>query len=154
MTQAVDAIKWTYNVMPFGPKNGPATFISFMHDLDSVWKDFANSLGITIDSNTNTRSIVDDIVSWSNSIAKALAYMRCQLQVCQAYNLSLKLSKSHIFPNRFEFVGVNVCANGNRPAQSKHVLLQTWPNPTEVQCVAKFAGFAQFYSRWIPNFEP
>ena len=79
--------------------------------------------------------------------------MRCQLQVCQAYNLSLKLSKSHIFPNRFEFVGVNVCANGNRPAQSKHVLLQTWPNPTEVQCVAKFAGFAQFYSRWIPNFE-
>jgi hypothetical protein len=79
--------------------------------------------------------------------------MRCQLQVCQAYNLSLKLSKSHIFPTRFEFVGVDVCADGNRPAQSKHVLLQTWTDPVEVRCAAKFCGFAQFYSRWIPNFE-
>jgi hypothetical protein len=50
-------------------------------------------------------------------------------------------------------VGVDVCANGNRPAQSKHVLLQTWPEPTEVRCIAKFVGFAQFYSRWIPTFE-
>ena len=96
---------------------------------------------------------MDDVVSWSDSIVKALAYMRCQLQVCQAYNLSLKLSKSHIFPSRFEFVGVDVCADGNRPALSKHVLLQTWPEPTEVRCIAKFVGFAQFYSRWIPTFE-
>ena len=132
--------------MPFGPKNGPATFISFMHDLDSVWKDFSTSHGITIDGNTNTCSIVDDVVSWSDSIAKAFAYMRCQLQVFQAYNLSRKLSKSHIFPNRFEFVGVNVCADDNRPALSKHVLLQTWPEPTKMRCIAKFVGFAQFYS--------
>ncbi len=25
--QGVDAKKWTYNMMPFGPTNGPATFI-------------------------------------------------------------------------------------------------------------------------------
>ena len=151
--QGVDAIKWTYNVMPFGPTNGPSIFITFMHDLDSVWKKLATDRGITIDSNTNTRAIVDDVVSWSTILEKALAYMRCQLQVCQAYNLSLKLSKSHIFPQRFEFVGVDVCADGNRPAQSKHVILQQWPEPFEVRCVAKFVGFAQFYSRWIPNFE-
>ncbi len=30
------AIKWTYVVMPFGSVNGPATFISMIHDLDSV----------------------------------------------------------------------------------------------------------------------
>jgi hypothetical protein len=29
--QGVDAIKWTYTVMPFGPTNGPATFINFIH---------------------------------------------------------------------------------------------------------------------------
>ncbi len=36
--QGPDAIKWTYTVMPFGPTNGPATFIQMINDLDSVWK--------------------------------------------------------------------------------------------------------------------
>jgi hypothetical protein len=33
--QGPDAIKWTYTIMPFGPTNGPATFINFIHDFDS-----------------------------------------------------------------------------------------------------------------------
>ncbi len=33
--QEPDAIKWTYTVMPFGPTNGPATFINFSCDVDS-----------------------------------------------------------------------------------------------------------------------
>ena len=59
-----DAIKWQYKVMPFGPVNGPAIFIAFMHDLDGTWKQLAESLGIPINANTNTRIIVDDIWSW------------------------------------------------------------------------------------------
>ena len=73
--------------------------------------------------------------------------------VCQAYNLSLSLKKAKIFPACFKFVGVDVCSDGNRPARSKHVLLETWPDPIEVRDVAKFIGFGQFYSRFIPNFE-
>jgi hypothetical protein len=34
--QGPDAIKWTYNVMHFGPTNGPATFVTMIHDVDSV----------------------------------------------------------------------------------------------------------------------
>jgi len=66
--QGVDAIKWTYTVMPFGPTNGPATFITFIHDLDSIWKDLTHSYGIPIDDATNTKIIVDDIVSWARQI--------------------------------------------------------------------------------------
>jgi hypothetical protein len=72
--------------------------------------------------------------------------MECQLRVCQAYCLSLSLKKSFIFPKRFEFVGNDVCPDGNRPAQSKHQLLQSWPSPEIVRDVAKFIGFAQFYT--------
>ena len=36
-----DATKWTYNVMPFGPVNRPTTFIAFIHDVNSTWKDLA-----------------------------------------------------------------------------------------------------------------
>jgi hypothetical protein len=46
----------------------------------------------------------------------------------------------------FEFVGVDVCDDGNRPAQSKHSLIKTWPAPEFVRDIAKLIGFAQFYS--------
>jgi hypothetical protein len=151
--QGVDAIKWTYTVMPFGPTNGPATFINFIHDINSVWKELARERGVPIDDDTNTKIIVDDIVSWAKFLEFALTYIECQLKICQAYHLSLSLRKSHIFPSRFEFVGINICAGGNRPAQSKHTLLSTWPAPETVRDVAKFIGFAQFYARFIHNFE-
>jgi hypothetical protein len=50
-------------------------------------------------------------------------------------------------------VGIDVCANENHPAQSKHTLLQAWPAPKTVYNVAKFIGFAQFCSQFIHDFE-
>jgi hypothetical protein len=73
--QGADAIKGTYTVMPFGPTNGPATFINFIHDIDSVWKEQAQQHGIPINEDTNTKIIVDDIVSWADQVHHALAYM-------------------------------------------------------------------------------
>jgi hypothetical protein len=145
--------KWTYNIMPFGPVNGPSTFISFIHDMDGTWKDVARSLGLVINEDMNTRIIVNDIVSWARQADQALAYMKCQLRICQSQNLSLSLAKSHIFPKQFEFIGVDVSLDGNRPTMSKHPLLHHWPAPELVHDVAKFVGFAQFYSRFIPQFE-
>ena len=46
-----------------------------------------------------------------------------------------------------------MCPNGNCPAQSKHQLLKTWPQPELVRDIAKFIGFAQFYSMFIHHFE-
>jgi hypothetical protein len=75
--QGPDAIKWTYRVMPFGPTNGPATFINFIHDVDSQWKALATSSGLSINTNTNTRIIVDDIFSWGKTLDEALLYIEC-----------------------------------------------------------------------------
>ena len=148
-----DATKWTYNVMPFGPINGPPTFIAFIHNVDATWKNLAQSCGLTIDKDLNTNVIVDNILSWAMTLRKALLYMECQLCNAQSQNLSLSLKKSFIFPQRVEFVGVDVCADGNRPAQSKHNLLHHWRTPEVIRDIAKFVGFMQFYSRFIPNFE-
>ncbi len=151
--QGPDAIKWTYTVMPFGSTNGPATFINFIHDVDSQLKTLATSSGISINEQTNTRIIVDDIVSHGLDLFTSLKYMECQLHVCQAYCLSLSLKKSFIFPKRFEFVGNDVCPKGNCSAQSKHQLLTTWPQPELVRDIAKFIGSVQFYSKFIHHFE-
>jgi hypothetical protein len=139
--------------MPFGLTNGPATFINFIHDINSIWKELTQERGVPMVDDTNTKIIVDDIVSWAKVLNFALIYMEWQLKICQAYRLSLNLHKSHIFPLHFEFVGINVCADGNCPTQSKHTLLKTWPAPETVRNVAKFIGFAQFYSRFIHNFK-
>jgi hypothetical protein len=114
--QGVDAIKWTYTVMPFGSTNGPATFVNFIYDIKSVWKELAKSVGIPVGDTANTRIIINNIVSWLSTKDFTLAYIRCELKVCQAYRLSLNLWKSHFFPKQFEFVGIDVCANNNRPA--------------------------------------
>ncbi len=151
--QGMDAIKWTYTVMPFGPTNGPATFINFIYIVNSIWKELAKKYGLTIDNDTNICIIVDNIVSWAGSFKRSLTYMRCQLIVCCAYILSLKLGKSHFFPRRFEFVGIDVCLDGNHPTKSKHQLLKTWPALALVSDVAKFLRFGQFYSPFIPNFK-
>ncbi len=147
-----DATKWTYNVIPFGLVNGPATFIAFIHDVDSLWKELAHSHGVVINKDTNTNIIVDDIVSWAKTQSYALMYMECQHKICKSQNLSLSLKKSHIFPKQFEFVGINVCPEGNRPTMSKHQLLRHWPTPIIVRNVAKFVGFMQFYSQFISHF--
>jgi hypothetical protein len=142
-----------YTVMPFGPTNGPATFINFIHDVDSQWKALAKSLGVVINDNTNTKIIVDDIFSWATTLVMALLYMECQLRVCQSYQLSLSLRKSQIFPKCLEFVGIDVCLDGNHLATSNHQLLEHWPQSETVRDVAKLIGFALFYREFIPNFK-
>jgi hypothetical protein len=148
-----DTAKWAYNVMQFGPVNGPSTFIAFIHDMDGTWKDLACSLNLIINNDLNTTIIVDDIVSWAKNLLMALVYMECQLCICQSQNLSLSLKKLHIFVKWFEFVGVDVCIDGNQPAMSKHQLLNTWTAPELVRNVAKFVCFIQFYACFIPHFE-
>jgi hypothetical protein len=49
--------------MPFGPVNGLATFITFIHDVDCSWKELAKSYGNLINKDTNMNIIVDDILS-------------------------------------------------------------------------------------------
>ncbi len=95
--------------------------------MNGTWQDLARSLNLIINNDLNMTIIVANIVSWAKNLIMALVYMEYQLRVCQSQNLSLSLKKLHIFVKRFEFVGVNVCIDGNRPAQSKHQLIKTWP---------------------------
>ena len=46
-----------------------------------------------------------------------------------------------------------MCPDGNCPTQSKHQLLKKWKQPELVRDIAKFIGFAQFFSRFIHHFE-
>ncbi len=105
--QGVDAIKWNTPSCHLGQ----LMFLQPSSTLSTTSTVFGRnwqSLGFTIDNDTNTHIIVDDIISWADTFQHSLLYMRCQFITCCAYCLSLNLDKSHFFPRCFEFVGINV----------------------------------------------
>jgi len=57
------------------------------------------------------------------------------------------------FKSRVEFVGHDLTASGNCPAQSKFNLIQDWPLPTHGTVLLSFIGLCSFYSRYSPWFE-
>jgi hypothetical protein len=61
--------------MLLGPTNSLATFINFIHDVASQWKVLATSSGVKINKDTNTRFIVDDILSHGADLTTSLQYM-------------------------------------------------------------------------------
>ena len=117
--------KYTYNVMPFGPVNGPVIFVIFIHDMDVTWKDLARTRGIVFGLGTGTRIIEDGIFSWPPTFEVFIKYLERQLEVCMSQNLSLSLKKCAFCPECMAFVGRDVCIDGNRPTQSKRSLLKT-----------------------------
>ena len=145
--------KYSYNVMPFGPVNGPATFIIFAHDCQADWDELATSRGIDVGGSTRTKIIVDDIHSRGVDWDTSHRYFECQLDVCLRRRLSLNLKKCHLFSPRFEFVGHDIAEDGNHPAQSKFDLIRNWPHPRIVRDVASLLGFCMFYSCYIPWLE-
>ena len=68
-------------------------------------------------------------------------------------HLSLSLKKCVFCPKRMEFVGHDVCTGGNKPTQSKHSLLKTWPPFEVARDIHSFLGFLIFYNKYIPYFE-
>ena len=70
--QGPDVIEWTYDVMPFGPTNGPATFVTMIHDVNSAWKEEVASRGIEVDRGVGTTIIIDDILNWAQSFQLVL----------------------------------------------------------------------------------
>ncbi len=93
-------------------------------------------MGLSVDTNVDTKIIIDNNILWAQLFDQALQYIECQLRIAKVYCLTLSLKKSHFFAKRFEFVGIDVSPDGNRPAMSKHKLLRSWPTPSLVCDVA------------------
>ena len=70
---------YTYNVMPFGPVNGPEIFIRMMFDINTEWPDLAMNNNVTINEDTNFKLIVDDVFSHAITEDSAFKHMESQL---------------------------------------------------------------------------
>ena len=129
--------------MPFGPVNAPAFYTCMMGNFKGEWDTLfieimhklasSNSkLGENIVTcrekvifigdlklNSGTKSVIDDILLWSNNIQAILIYLECICRVFQKYRVSFRLDKCEFLKERVEFVGHDLTADGNSPAASK-----------------------------------
>ena len=94
--------------------------------MTGTWKTLAIERNLTIDDTLNIKIIVDNIFSWAKAWEEFIKYFTCQRDVCLSQNLSLSLKKRCFCPERMEFVGHDVCLNGNRPVIPKRALLEQW----------------------------
>ena len=65
----------------------------------------------------------------------------------------MKIAKSKILSERFEYVGRNILQAGNTTAKSKYNLVKDWKQPETGDDLRSFVSFCNFYARFIPMFQ-
>ena len=108
----------------------------------------ATNNGVTIDDDTNTKIIVDDCFNWAISEDQAILYMKAQFNVAALCRFSFSLPKSLFFPDRVEFIGIDISIKFNMSATSKFELLCTWSKAVvDLRAVASFIAFSMWYQK-------
>ena len=148
-----DGKKYTFTVMPFGPRNAPAFYtcmmLIFRGEYDSLFKERRPN----DTAHKGSRTIIDDILLWSTSLDTLLAYFECVCSVFMKYRVTFQLKKCEFLTNRIEYVGHDITPDGNCPAESKFDLITDWPLPTTGQSLGSFIGLVPFYNIYYPIFE-
>ena len=154
--------RWT--VMPMGCLNAHGTFCCLVDTLKRQWNRQATASGIRDDIEvtlkgerpwTDAEVIVDDIMLHSEKPEPLIKYFEIVLQTLQKYQVTVKLKKCRFFPQSAEFVGMDVEADGNRPARSKMQALEDLKTqiPKTLTDLRQLIGLIGFYQDWIANYE-
>lgn len=166
--------------MPMGLQNAHAFFVVMVTKIQEKWEQYYkdNEEELTrktarlLNENTTGKTwtekevaerirvghprlavIVDDVILYARNVPTLIAYTLAMLEVFMEYRVTIKLCKTRFLPARAEFVGVDVMAQGNSPAQSKFEQVWGLQPPTSIADWRMLVGFFGFYCQWIPWYE-
>src|SRR5881394_4664334 len=129
-----------YLVMPFGVKNGPATFQRFMNDI------FHDLIDVTM------VVYMDDILVFSEDRISHTEHVREVLTRLRENHLFLKPHKCQFYVTTTSFIGIVISPEGISMEKEKIKAIMEWPVPATVKQIQSFLGFANFYRRFVNNF--
>ena len=136
--------------MPMGAKNSMAVFVAMMDVISKEWNDKASTMQI---DRVGSKQIVDDVLLYADTPDKLLKYFRIVLSVLMHWRATVKLAKCKMFFEKTEFVGMDVCKDGNRPAASKYAAISALGSPKVTEDLYMLIGLFGFYRKYIPLFE-
>ena len=142
--------KKRFTVMPMGATNAHPVFVALVCKFQKEWNALAITDGL---SGYGSQVIVDDIMLYAHDPDTLIKYFVCVLKILQHYRCTAKLRKCRFFSPITEFVGLDVHAEGNSPAQSKFDAFRKLDRPVLFTDLNMLIGCFGFYQEHLPLFE-
>ena len=131
---------YSFNVMPFGLKNAPATFHNLMNmTLFKYINDFV-------------MVYLDDVIIFSKSYEGHLEHLKQVFSALNDAKLQLNFQKCHLLQRKVKFLGHIVSGSGIETDPEKVSAVKEFPIPTCVTDLKSFLGTCSYYRKFIPNF--
>ena len=126
--------------MPFGLTNAPATFQRLMEScLGELHLDWCIIY-------------LDDIIIFSKTPEEHLTRLEAVFERLAAAGLKLKPSKCELFQTSLKYLGHIVSEKGIATDPTKIEAIRNWPVPKTVTDVRSFAGFTNYYRKFIKDY--
>src|ERR1700755_2647256 len=130
---------WEFLRMPFGVKNGPATFQRGMRfALAHIpWNECMVYL--------------DDVLIISETFEKHLEILERVLEAFKATGFKIKPSKTFLLRKEVQYLGHKVSEQGMVPLDTSLKGIMDFPVPRTIRQLRQFLGMVNFYRRHIPH---
>ena len=132
--------RFQFNVMPFGLCNAPGTFQRMM---DGILRG---------DLNKDAAVYLDDVLTFGNTVDQTLTSWEKHLGKISAAGLKCKPRKCKVLPDKLDFLGHVLSADGITADRSKIDKIRQWPMPTERVQMQSFLGLCNFYHKFIAKY--
>jgi len=133
--------QYAYKVIPFGLVNARATFQTMMNKILTEFLDH----GVVV--------YLDDILIYSENMDDHIKLVQKVLNRLEQHDLAVSLKESVFNQEEVEFLGYIVKTSGVTMSDGKVKGVQNWAHPRSVKEVQIFIGFANFYRRFIKDFQ-
>jgi len=119
--------------MLFGLANAPGSFQYFVNDTLCPYLDVFCT------------AYIDDILIYSNSIAKHQKYVKLVLQALHRAGLQLNIDKYKFYKTEVLYLGLIIFIDGIQMDLKKIKAIINWQESKNVKDIKAFIGFANFY---------
>ncbi|GBG63766.1 hypothetical protein CBR_g39310 [Chara braunii] len=131
---------YEFTVMPFGLRNGPATFQMAMN---TMFQDLLDDFVLVY---------IDDILIYSRTLEEHMTHLRTVLQRLRDHRFYAKLSKGAFAQSKVDFLGHQVSEHGLHMDDSKIQAIVDWPTPTSLPALRSFLGLTNYYGHFLKNY--
>ena len=132
---------YQYIKMPFGLYNAPSTIQNAMEII---------LLPIL---NTFVMVYIDDIIIFSETLTLHIEHLREVFELLKKAGMKVKIQKCRFAQKSVEYLGHIVSAEGIKADPKKLLAVRNFSPPKNLNELRSFLGLANFYRRFIANFE-